>query len=125
MDNLLIIGFFGISYLYWAILAFFIALVTLFIRIPPFALPRNPNNWIVKKIILYYFHSTAWLIIAWVCYRIYRRGGDFSVWLGLLSGLAILLLAIFLIVWLIDRLKIRKMKEENIVNKIHEQDTKI
>ncbi len=106
------IGLFGISYLYWAILAFFVALVSLFIRIPPFALPQNPSNWMLKKLILHYFHSTAWIIIAWVCFRLYRRDGEFTTWLSLLTILSILLLLTFMVVWMIDRFRIRKMKEK-------------
>lgn len=115
MDDLHIIyqaGLFGISYLYWAILAFFIALVSFFIRIPPFALPQNPNNWILKKFILHYFHIIAWLIIAWVCYRVHRRNGDLTPWLTILIVLAVLLLLTFIVVWVIDRFRIRKMKEK-------------
>lgn len=119
MDDVYIIdfiGLFGISYLYWAILAFLIALVTLFIRILPFALPRNPSNWIFKKFILHYFHSTAWLILAWVFYRLYRRNGDMTLWLSMLISLAVLLLLIFLAVWMTDRFQIRRMKEKNLEN---------
>lgn len=110
-------GFLGISLLYWAILAFLIALVSLFIRIPPFALPRNPSNWIFKKFILHYFHIAAWLIIAWVCYRLYYREGDISIWLYILIGIAAALMLTFITVWMIDRFQIRKMKEQNDKNK--------
>lgn len=103
-------GLLGISYLYWAILAFLIALVSLFIRVPPFALPRDPSNWIFKKFILHYFHSAAWLIIAWVCYRLYHREGDLSIGLYILVGIAVVLMLTFLTVWLIDRFQIRRMK---------------
>lgn len=104
-------GLLGISFLYWTILSFLIALVTLFIRIPPFAMPRNPSNWILKKIILQYFHSLAWLILAWVFYRLFRHNGDLSMWLIILIVIAISLMVIFLLVWWQDRLRIRKMKE--------------
>ncbi|HLU93867.1 MAG TPA: hypothetical protein VKZ54_07075 [Membranihabitans sp.] len=116
MDGLeffLPIGFLGISYLYWAILTFLIALLSLFIRIPPFALPKNPSNWIVKKIILQYFHISAWLIISWVFYRLYKREGELTFWLGVLTGIAGVLLTTFLMVWMIDRYTIRKMKDIN------------
>lgn len=116
MDGLSLIfpiGLLGISYLYWAILAFFIALLTFFIHIPPLALPRNPSNWILKKYILQYFHSAAWLIMAWVFYRMHRRDGDLTFWLGFLTGIAIGLITTFLLVWIFDRNRIRKMKNIN------------
>lgn len=105
-------GILGISYLYWAILTFFIALVTFFIRIPPFAMPRNPSNWILKKYILQYFHGVAWLLISWVLFRIYRKDGEFTWWLGILTGLALIMLITFFVVWAFDRYKIRQMKEQ-------------
>lgn len=111
LELILPIGILGISYLYWAILAFLIALVTLFIRIPPFAMPRNPSNWILKKYILQYFHSGAWLLISWVFYRIHQKDGEFTFWLGVLTTLACLLLITFLLVWGADRYRIRKMKQ--------------
>lgn len=120
MGTYYITELFGISFLYWAILAFLIALVTLFIRIPPFALPRDPSNWIFKKFILQYFHSIAWLIIAWVCYRLYHREGDGTPWLYLLVGFAVALLLTFMVVLMFDRFQIRKMKEQNDKNKINE-----
>lgn len=117
MGTYYIAALFGISFLYWAILAFLIAIVTLFIRIPPFALPRNPSNWIFKKFILKYFHSAGWLIIAWVCYRLYHREGYITPWLGILMSLSVVLLLTFLVVWMFDRFQIRKMKEQNDKNK--------
>ncbi|SRR5690606_36952733 len=107
------LGILGISYLYWAILATFIALTTFFIKIPPFALPRNPSLWIVKKYILQYFHSGAWLLTAWVFYRVHRNDGEFTFWLGLWVVVACLLLITFLIVWGWDRYQIKKMKDSN------------
>lgn len=110
-------GLFGISYLYWAILSFLIAMVTLFIRIHPLALPRNPSNWMLKKTVLNYFHSTAWLIIAYVCYRLYRKNGDLTIWVSIWLGIAIIMAIIYLIVWIVDRIRIRKMKVKNLKNK--------
>lgn len=107
-------GFLGISYLYWAILAFLMAMISFFIKIPPFALPRDPSNWIFKKLVLFYFPGTAWLIISWICYRLYRRKGDASFGIYLLFGLAITLFLAFLIVWGTDRFKIKKMKYQNV-----------
>lgn len=111
LELFLPIGILGISYLYWAILAFLIALITLFIRIPPFALPRNPSNWILKKYVLQYFHSGAWLLISWVLYRIHQKDGEFTFWLAVLTTLACILLLTFLVVWVTDRYRIRKMKQ--------------
>lgn len=107
------VGLLGISYLYWAILTFLIALITLFIHITPFALPRNPSNWILKKYILYYFQGAAWLIMTWVFYRLHVLGGELTFWLGMWMGIAGILFLTFLVVWILDRYKIRKLKDKN------------
>lgn len=109
-------GFMGISYLYWAILAFLISMTSFFIKIPPFALPRDPSNWIFKKIILFYFPGAAWLIVSWMFYRLHRREGDATLWIYFLLAIAVLLLFTFLIVWGIDRIKIKRMKYKNVEN---------
>src|SRR5699024_11410384 len=109
-------GFMGISYLYWAILAFLISLTTFFIKIPPFALPRDPSNWIFKKIILSYFPGISWLIISWMFYRLYRREGDATFWIYCLLALAVILFSTFFVVWGTDRIKIKRLKYKNVGN---------
>lgn len=107
-------GLLGISYLYWAILAFVLALLSFFIKIPPFALPRDPSNWIFKKFILAYFSGAGWLIMSWLCIRMHRLEGEatFSIYFWL--AVAIAFFFTFLIVWGMDRIKINRLRYRNI-----------
>lgn len=113
MIYLSINGFMGISYMYWAILAFLISIASFFIKIPPFALPNNISNWIFKKIILFYFPGTAWFIISWIFFRLHRRDGDMTFWIYCLLILAIILFVTFIVVWRIDRIKIKRLRYKN------------
>lgn len=113
MIYLSINGFMGISYMYWAILAFLISIASFFIKIPPFALPNNISNWIFKKIILFYFPGIAWFIISWIFFRLHRRDGDMTFWIYCLLILAIILFVTFIVVWRIDRIKIKRLRYKN------------
>ncbi|WP_236975191.1 hypothetical protein [Membranihabitans maritimus] len=103
--------FIGISYLYWTILAFLIAIIYYIVRLRPLTIPKNPKNWIVKKYIFDYSHSLAWLSISWMFFKMWKNGNNGNWFTWGLGIIALLLFLVFSFGFIQDRMEMKRLRE--------------
>lgn len=102
--------FLGVSYLYWTILAFIIAVILYIVKVSPLVIPKDPNRWILKKFIFYYAHSIACLFIGWMFFKMWKNNS--ATWFSwVLGGVGILLICVYIVAFILDRIRIKKLKQ--------------